>query len=217
MFAKAPRPGEVKTRLIPALGEAGATALYQRLLERLVNNLSEDQVAPIELWCAPDTGHTRLQRFHSEFDIPLHQQQGEDLGARMAYAAAQALQRRAYIVLIGVDCPALTAEIMGQALQSLRRGSDAVLIPAEDGGYVLLGLRRTAECLFQGISWGGERVAEATRQCLDELGWQWEELPVLWDLDRPEDLPRLQELGLDSNGVDLKYKTATINRLGRLG
>ncbi|QYZ65551.1 MAG: flagellar basal-body rod protein FlgB [Gammaproteobacteria bacterium (ex Lamellibrachia satsuma)] len=197
LFAKAPRPGEVKTRLIPALGEGSSTALYQRLLERLVNNLSEDQVAPIELWCAPDTRHPRLQRFHSEFDIPLYQQQGDDLGERMAFAADEALQHRAYIVLIGVDCPALTSVIVDQALQSLRRGSDAVLIPAEDGGYVLLGLRRTAECLFQDISWGSETVAEATRQCLDELGWQWEELPVLWDLDRPEDLPRLRELGLD--------------------
>jgi rSAM/selenodomain-associated transferase 1 len=194
VFAKAPQAGKVKTRLIPALGVEGATSLYRSLLERRLDSLPHDDASAIQLWCTPDCRHPLLQ---SRAGLSLHAQQGSDLGQRMAHAASQALRHYHNIVLIGIDCPALTPSMIGQAFDWLESGCDAVLGPAEDGGYVLLGLRQVADCLFDDLPWGTSLVADKTRACMSELGWKWRELPELWDLDRPEDLPRLKALGRD--------------------
>ena len=94
------------------------------------------------------------------------------------------------VVLIGGDCPVLNPGHLKQALTWLASGEDAVLGPAEDGGYVLLGLNRVAPALFNTIEWGGEDVLAVTRARLAGLGWKWRELKTLWDLDRPQDLDR---------------------------
>ena len=191
IFAKAPLEGQVKTRLIPALGAEGATGLYRRLLANLVNSLVEERLAAIELWCAPDAAHPDFQKMQQLPRLTLHEQLGGDLGERMANAVIDARQRHRHLVLLGVDCPALTVAMLQQVFSWLADDVDAVLGPAEDGGYVLLGLNRTTECLFQGIPWGSGAVAEMTRQCMRKLEWSWRELPELWDLDRPEDLLRM--------------------------
>jgi rSAM/selenodomain-associated transferase 1 len=191
IFAKAPVEGQVKTRLIPALGVQGATRLYRNLLQNLLDGLVSERLASIELWCAPDTSHVAFQQFQQLPGLTLHAQRGADLGERMAYALTDALQRHQQVVLLGVDCPALTFPMLEQVFSWLAGGVDAVLGPAEDGGYVLLGLKRSARCLFQDIPWGTGVVAEMTRQCLREMQWEWCELPELWDLDRPADLLRL--------------------------
>ena len=196
IFAKAPVEGRVKTRLIPALGRAGTTRLYRKLLHNLVNRLAAEALAPVELWCAPDANHPDFQTLNRHPGVTLHEQRGDDLGERMAYAAAEALQRHRHLVLLGVDCPALTGSMLEQALRWLMLEVDLVLGPAEDGGYCLLGLNRTADCLFHGIPWGTDAVAETTRGCLRDMGWAWRELPLLWDLDRPEDLQRLEGSGV---------------------
>ncbi|MEN8178121.1 MAG: TIGR04282 family arsenosugar biosynthesis glycosyltransferase [Pseudomonadota bacterium] len=192
IFAKAPVEGLVKTRLIPALGREGATRLYRKLLHDLLNGLAEEKLAAIELWCAPDSTHQDFQAVNRLPGLTLHEQQGDDLGERMAHAVVDALPRHRHLVLLGVDCPALTMPMLEQVFQWLAEGMDAVLGPAEDGGYVLLGLNQTADCLFQGIPWGAEVVGQMTRQCLLKMQWEWRELPELWDLDRPEDLLRLE-------------------------
>jgi glycosyltransferase A (GT-A) superfamily protein (DUF2064 family) len=92
---------------------------------------------------------------------------------------------------LGSDCPALTARHLRHADQALRDGADAVFVPCEDGGYALVGLRRTDERLFRDIAWGTETVMAETRRRLLALGWQWRELEMLWDVDRPEDYERL--------------------------
>ncbi len=196
IFAKAPVAGEVKTRLIPALGADGACQLYQQLLERLLGMVCRELSCAVELWCTPDSTHPLFQHFASLPGVTLHWQQGEDLGERMAYACEEALRRQQRVILIGVDAPALTPQQLTDTFGRLASGDDAVLGPAEDGGYVLLGLKRSAECLFHGLPWGGDQVAQLTRACLERLGWRWSELPTLWDLDRPEELPRLRSLGL---------------------
>jgi glycosyltransferase A (GT-A) superfamily protein (DUF2064 family) len=93
-------------------------------------------------------------------------------------------------VLIGCDCPGLDGEDLGEALSALREGYDAVVGAAEDGGYVLLGLRHPAPALFAGMAWGSGRVLMDTRTRLHALGWRWHELKTHWDVDRPEDLER---------------------------
>lgn len=197
IFAKTPQQGRVKTRLIPALGEAGATQLYSGLLRREVEWIARETPYEIELWVSPDKSHPLLQELSHRYGLKLHLQQGEDLGARMGYAAEQALRRHQRVLLLGVDCPALTATHLTQALSWLEEGEDAVLGPAEDGGYVLLGLQRSHPALFVGHAWGGAEVAETTRQAMRQIGWRWRELPLLWDLDRADDLAQFQALGIE--------------------
>lgn len=196
IMARAPVPGRAKTRLIPALGEEGAARLHQRLVEDLLARLQQAAIAPLQLWCTPDPD---LPFFHDcarRYGVSLHQQQGADLGARMQGALQTALdvEQAAFALVIGCDIPALGGGQLAQACDWLSHGSDAVLLPMEDGGYGLLGLRRMAPELFAGIPWGSDEVLGQTRQRLSALQWQWEELDTLWDVDRPEDLPRLEGL-----------------------
>ena len=121
----------------------------------------------------------------------------------MLYAFESALAAHARVLLLGSDCPALTAPHLLQADRALRDGADAVFVPCEDGGYALIGLRRVAARLFDGIVWGGRDVMASTRVRLDALGWRWRELETLWDVDRPEDYQRLLASGLLDSGRTL--------------
>jgi hypothetical protein len=194
IFAKAPRPGDCKTRLIPALGRNGAARVAERLLRATVERVAGARLAPAELWCAPDLAHPLFEELAARFDVRLEVQRGGDLGARMQHAARSALRRAECALLIGTDCPAVDATYLLQALHALSTHA-AVIGPAEDGGYVLLGLSRAAADhlpgLFDEMPWGTERIAKLTRQRLDASGLDWSELPILADIDRPEDLERL--------------------------
>jgi rSAM/selenodomain-associated transferase 1 len=194
IFAKAPIAGWVKTRLIPFLGDSGAAEIYRSLLFRLMHTLASMEFADTEIWCMPNRSHPDFQYLQAMRDCSLSNQAGNDLGQRMSDAVDKALQRYRYVLLIGVDCPEMTAEYLKKAVCYLQGGADAVLGPAEDGGYVLLGLSKTSACLFEGIAWGTDKVLEQTRNCFLSLGWKWRELPELWDVDRPEDLERLKRL-----------------------
>lgn len=191
IFTKSPQAGRVKTRLIPLLGEQGAAQLYTALLRREVGWIAHETPYAMELWATPNGDHPVLQALAARYRLPVFPQQGEDLGARMGHAARQALTRYKRVVLLGVDCPALMAAHLQQTFRWLEEGMDAVLGPAEDGGYVLLGLNRWHPDLFQGHAWGGSEVAATTRRALSGIGWRWQELPLLWDLDRPDDLSKL--------------------------
>ncbi len=190
LFARAPEPGRVKTRLIPILGAEAAAQLYQQLLISTVERVASASVAPIICYCAPDEGHPLFEKLASQWDMELKQQHGVDLGERMAHAVAVTLESSDATILIGGDCPQLNAIHLQQALRWLNRGSDAVIGPAEDGGYFMLGLRRYNNRLFEDIAWGSSEVLELTRKRLRELSWSWRELETLWDLDLPQDLQR---------------------------
>ena len=116
-----------------------------------------------------------------------------DLGDRMHAAFRRALAGAPAAIVVGCDCPALTPDHLREAAAALAGGADAVLAPAEDGGYVLIGLTRVTQRLFNGIRWGESTVMADTRDRLAALGWRWRELETLWDVDRPEDLARLRE------------------------
>lgn len=191
VFAKAPVPGQVKTRLIPAVGPGGAAVLHEWLSRRTLTVATAAAIGPVELWCAPSAGHSFFRRCADEFKVRLHDQAEGDLGERMARAFAETLRAAPYALVVGTDCPGLTAADLQLAATALRRYGDAVITPARDGGYVLLGLRRFAPELFRDIAWGSGRVLDETRQRMDGLGWRWTELPEHWDVDRPEDLARL--------------------------
>jgi uncharacterized protein len=107
------------------------------------------------------------------------------------------------VLLIGSDCPALVAEHLRRAGRILAEGSDAVLIPVEDGGYALIGLARGHFRIFDGIEWGTAHVLEETRERLRELGWRWRELETLWDVDTDADYDRLLASGLLERRIHL--------------
>jgi len=193
IMAKAPVPGQVKTRLISAVGAETAARLHAALLRKTGREMLRANLCPVRLWCAPDTGHPEFAALQS-LGAALKTQCGGDLGARMARAARESLDTAEQVIVIGTDCPALDHGYVESAIVALMRGDDAVVGPAEDGGYCLLGLKRVDDELFRNMPWGGERVLEETRRRLDKLRWRWSELPPLWDVDRPEDLRRLERL-----------------------
>jgi rSAM/selenodomain-associated transferase 1 len=196
VFAKAPVPGEVKTRLIPALGAAGAVALHERLVDCALATAVEAAVGPVELCCTPDDPHPALAALARARGAQLAAQGPGDLGRRMHAAFARALGGARAAILIGADCPALTAQHLRDGAAVLAGAADAVIAPAEDGGYVLIGLKRAADNLFADIRWGGPTVMAQTRERLVAAGLRWRELATLWDVDRPEDLERFRrELG----------------------
>lgn len=195
IFAKAPQPGSVKTRLIPLLGAEGAAALHVRLVKHALETATKAS-RPVELHCTPDTHDPFFRYCADHFGAALQLQVAGDLGTRMFSAFESALATHAFVLLLGSDCPALTAHHLRQAECTLRDGADAVLAPCEDGGYALFGLRRAHARLFEGIAWGSESVMADTRARLAALGWRWRELETLWDVDRPEDYRRLLASGL---------------------
>ena len=192
ILAKAPRPGLAKTRLIPHLGEEGAAALQRWLLQRAVATALAADTGPVELWCAPDERHPEFDTCRALGSLRLRRQPEADLGGRMLAAVAQAPAQPTLVV--GTDCPLLTPELLRLAAGCLRGGDDAVVLPAEDGGYVLIGLREASAVPFSRIDWGSARVMAQTRERLAEAGWRWSEPATLWDVDRPEDFERLAAL-----------------------
>jgi rSAM/selenodomain-associated transferase 1 len=191
VFAKAPVAGAVKTRLIPLLGAEGAARLHASLARHALATAREAHPAVLQLWCSPDASHPFFSECAACFSCELHTQQGADLGARMAHTFA----RHAPLVLIGGDCPVLRPSHLVQAWHALQ-SNDAVFVPAEDGGYVLVGLARPASAVFGDIEWGGVDVMRETRRRIAAAGLECAELETLWDVDRPEDYRRMKEAGI---------------------
>ena len=196
IFAKAPVPGQVKTRLAGRLGARGAAELYKRLVRRTLTIARAARLCPVELWCAPDARHGFFADCRRNYGVRLRRQRDGDLGRRMNHALNRALAGKAYAVLIGGDCASLGAAELREALGQLAAGRESVLGPAADGGYLLVGLRRPCPALFRGIAWSTPTVLAATRRRLDRAGLAWVELPAGWDVDTPADLHRLRRSGL---------------------
>lgn len=190
VLARAPIPGRAKSRLVPSLGRWGAARLQARLTERTLRTARAARVGRIELHAAPRARRPFFLSCARRFDAALTTQRGGDLGERMQRAAARALRRARTMILVGTDCPSLSARDLRSAARALQGGADVVFVPAEDGGYALIGLRRADPRAFQGIAWGTDAVFAATRARAEALGWRVRVQRTVWDLDRPEDLTR---------------------------
>jgi glycosyltransferase A (GT-A) superfamily protein (DUF2064 family) len=175
VFARAPVPGRAKTRLIPRLGAWRAARLHARLIEQTLSTARAARCGKVEL-------HIRKQK-------------GRDLGERMYRAFDKALRRHRAVILIGTDCPVLQASDLRRAARLLRGAADAVLAPAEDGGYALVGLNKVRKAIFEGIDWGSDTVLSSTLAKMREVNFRCKLLRTVWDVDRPEDLDRLQLWG----------------------
>ena len=189
ILAKAPLPGLAKTRLIPHLGAQGAAALQRWLFHRVVATARQAALGPVTVWCAPDVQHPDFAACSADGTVTLRRQPDGDLGERMQRAVAES-STPAGTLIVGTDCPLLDAGHLQQAATALA-SHDAVVTPAEDGGYVLIGMRQAAPRLFAEVAWSSERVMGQTRQRLSELGWRWTEFAPLWDVDRSSDFDRL--------------------------
>ena len=196
LFTRAPVAGRVKTRMHGRLGEQGALALHKALIEHMVDKTVRASLCPVQLWVAADSDET----FPHEYFLTLcnkkgiYRQEGGDLGARMRHTVQTQLMHADYVLIVGTDCASVDEGYLRAALRLLAAGENIVIGPAEDGGYVLLGLRMTPDALFEGVPWGSERVMAVTRSNLRAAGLSWQELPMRWDVDTPQDLRRLEML-----------------------
>lgn len=186
IFAKAPVAGKAKTRLIPALGEEGAARLARTMLAETVSRSLEAALAVPELCATPDPRSAEWTGLLPA-GVRTYDQGSGDLGQRLARAARRVIASGERVLLIGADCPDLTADHMRAAARRLD-DHDAVIHPAEDGGYVLLGLSRFDATLFSGIAWSTDTVAADTKLRAETLGWSLFVGETLRDIDEPGDL-----------------------------
>jgi len=187
VFAKAPVPGRVKTRLIPALGETGAAQLAERMLEQALQQALAAAVGPVELCMSPAPDAPEWAGITLPAGIDISDQGEGDLGARMARPAQRAVARGEAVLLTGTDCPDLSAARLRVAAAQLA-AHDAVLHRAEDGGYPLLGLRAFDATLFEKMPWSTPAVADLTLERITALGWTVWVGDTLRDIDEPADL-----------------------------
>ncbi len=191
VFTRAPVAGATKTRLIPLLGPQGAAQAHEQLLQIAWRAATEACPQAVTVFVAGGMQALALPG-------PLRPQVEGDLGARM-HAALQAMwQVHDRALVIGSDCAVLTAGVLRDAARALD-DHDLVFVPAEDGGYVLVGARRGTPRLaevFRDVPWSTAAVMAVTRQRVREAGLRHAELATLWDVDEPADWRRAVEAGL---------------------
>ena len=205
IFAREPVQGQVKTRLIPSLGEEKATELYRRLLMGTLTRYSVDNsssahsnqistgLAPVSLCLTPESRVEYFQQLSCTDSFNISCQKGNELGARMYNALLEALETYDRAILIGTDCPFFTVRDAAQAIEVLNE-FDMVFAPANDGGYVMVGASRLTRACFTDIDWGTEQVMSQTRERLRNAQLSWFELPQQVDIDTENDLKYLMQV-----------------------
>ena len=193
VFAKAPVAGFAKTRLIPAIGAEGAANLARGMLTHTLDQALAAGVQAVELCMSPEPADPAWHGVALPSAVDRTAQGDGDLGERMNRAAERALAlRQGPVLLIGTDCPALNAAQIKEAARQLAR-HDAVLLPASDGGYVLLGLQAPCPDLFTDMAWSTPVVAAETLSRMARLGLSVWQGPTLHDIDEPSDLTYLPD------------------------
>lgn len=189
LFTRYPEPGKTKTRLIPALGAEGAANLQRRMTEyavRLAQQFSVRRKVCVEI--RYEGGDLAVMQNWLGAELDFRPQGSGDLGARMQWAFDAAFAEDFdQVIVMGTDCPDLTAEILATAFAALKR-HEFVLGPAQDGGYYLIGWTRPLPPLLQGIAWGTDTVLATTLTKAADIGVEPFLLPMLNDVDRPEDI-----------------------------
>jgi rSAM/selenodomain-associated transferase 1 len=188
IFTRYPEIGKTKTRLIPLLGAKGAADLHRTLTEQTVSMVKQQQqTAQIKITIHFSGGNHALMQNWLGTDLEYCPQSHGDLGQKMQQAVLRSFSQGASrVIIIGTDCPDLTGDILETAFQSLEN-VDIAIGPAQDGGYYLLGLRYPIPELFDHIDWGTERVLTQTQTHIAQKHYKTYYLPVLRDIDRPED------------------------------
>lgn len=189
LMLKAPRPGTVKTRLAASIGDAAAAEIYRKLVEHQAAEIPRDW--RVEVHFTPAEAETEMREWLAPLlpeQTTFHPQAEGDLGTRLRAALAAAATRGAReIVFAGGDCPRLTTERLRAAVRLLCT-TDFVIIPAVDGGYVLIGLAGPHAFVFDDIAWSTPAVFEQTQRAIHARGMSLQSFAPLEDVD---DLPSL--------------------------
>jgi len=193
IFTKAPIKGQVKTRLGESLSADQIIKLYKKMLNEVITTALEAKVCPVELRVALDANHEFFLPY-IERGVSIKPQCNGDLGHRMATAFDEGLNEKEFVIAIGGDCVSIDGDYLLNAAKLLADKKEVVIGPAEDGGYVLLGMKRFLPDIFQDIPWGSERVLSLSVKKLDLLHINYKLLNLAWDVDTPEDLHRYLEL-----------------------
>lgn len=196
-FAKWPAPGSVKTRLAATLGAEQALAAHVRLTRHVLDNLLASGL-PLEFWWDHHSttfpaAAAPLMKLLNHRRLPQRLQRGKDLGERMTGALADGLESHEKAIIVGSDCPEVDATYLNDALEALE-SRDLVLGPSADGGYVLIGARRTTAGMLDTLDWGTSRVLAQTCRRLDRAGLSWCCLRPSWDVDELSDWHRFRAL-----------------------
>lgn len=191
LFAKTPLPGEVKTRLIPALGEQGAAALAEALITESARRSVEAWPGTVRLQAWPDAGHNCFERIRRDHGIAATLQPQGDLGAKMLGALTDARDRGVAAAVMGCDVPHCPAETYRTAHAFLAQGR-SVIGPSEDGGYYLIGINPPQASCFERIDWGGSKVFDTTLKRAARAGIDLIVLQQLNDIDTIDDLEALR-------------------------
>lgn len=185
IFAKAPVPGRVKTRLARFLGAGPACRIYRQMAERVVARLTASGYS-VRLSCAPGPAHPFFRMLRRRYGVALEAQPPGDLGRRMAQVLAASHGRPR--ALVGADCLGVSATHVAQAEAALEHGADAAIAPAPDGGYTLIAAAWPDPALFRAVPWGTPRVQAVTRQRARAAGLRVQWIAPAWDVDTPDDL-----------------------------
>ncbi|MDX1398962.1 MAG: TIGR04282 family arsenosugar biosynthesis glycosyltransferase [Oceanospirillum sp.] len=189
-FAKEPVQGKVKTRLLSGYEPSETVDIHCELVLATAETLLASEATARQLHVAGDRHHPFLAHFGKQ-GFGLVEQVAGDLGEKMLAALNEGLRDFDQVLLVGSDCPVLSADAIALAFSRLDAGDDLVLNPAEDGGYVLIGCRdRLPDGLFRQVSWGTETVLAETLANAEGLNLKVGLLPELWDVDYPEDVVR---------------------------
>ncbi len=198
VMSKAPVLGRVKTRMQPALSQEQSLNLHITLTQYAIKAWLTASLCPVSLWVGGDQA-----LFQQQILVPLAAQEMNiytqvdgDLGARMAYALQTAEQDTSTkgMILVGTDCPFIDRDYLHGAISALESGENVVVGPANDGGYVLLGVKTYHPRLFEDIDWGTESVLGSTLDRVRELGLSYRRLSPLVDIDLVSDLAYLAQL-----------------------
>lgn len=208
-FAKRPLLGHVKTRIAKVLGEEAALSIHMELVEDIAFRFSRCTACDYQLWfdqksepsevLEPESKHAleKLKALIEEEGLSCHEQRGEDLGERMCDTFERSLVAYQSVAIIGSDCPNVTVPDLNDVDGALS-DHDVAIIPAEDGGYVLLALRREAIAKvngnwLNGVEWGSDKALAQTLSCCSRVGLSYQLLPQSWDVDEVADYERWKE------------------------
>lgn len=197
VFARAPLPGHCKTRLIASCGAIGAARLYRQLLERTLSVAAASGVGRLTICATPDARHPVFLRWRLAPGVSVRNQRQGDLGQRMTRALREALEGGATaVVIVGSDGPDLRRDDFDAAFEALERGADVFLLPAEDGGYILIAARAAFGTRLRGIAWSSGAEAKQTLSRLHRAGRQVVLGRLSWDVDDAKDTRRALRAGL---------------------
>ena len=190
LFAKAPIPGQVKTRLTPQLDPQQAAQVATALIEHTVSLAIDNWPGPVTLQVWPDTQHEIFRRLSGEYGISLSAQSAGDLGRKICTALKAHTDHGQAAAVMGCDVPHCPGQVLTDAYELLEQGSANVIGPSTDGGYYLIGVQQTQPALFRGINWGNDRVFATTLENALAFDISFTRLKPLQDIDNFKDLER---------------------------